>query len=176
MPWSAGTECVAKYNFQTANDQDLPFCKGDVLTIVGVTRVRVDKSCPDNEALSRRGQSPPKHTVLKEVMVPEPAHTLRIHTFKAERHSSHHFHATEPITNQVLLGLPTSETSQEVSKLSKKEVKEKERNHTGLGLADGSFKEPKCVQKDWIAVIFLTPHVHCVSPFKGTHAVSPCRD
>lgn len=40
MPWSTGTECVAKYNFQTANEQDLPFCKGDVLTIVGVTRVR----------------------------------------------------------------------------------------------------------------------------------------
>lgn len=39
-PWSSGTECVAKYNFQTANDQDLPFCKGDVLTIIGVTRVR----------------------------------------------------------------------------------------------------------------------------------------
>lgn len=40
VPWSTGTECVAKYNFQTANDQDLPFCKGDVLTIIGVTRVR----------------------------------------------------------------------------------------------------------------------------------------
>lgn len=39
-PWSTGTECVAKYNFQTANEQDLPFCKGDVLTIIGVTRVR----------------------------------------------------------------------------------------------------------------------------------------
>eukprot|EP00064_Thunnus_orientalis_P003230 superscaffoldBa00000255_g3239 len=37
-PWSTGTECVAKYNFQTANEQDLPFCKGDVLTIIGVTR------------------------------------------------------------------------------------------------------------------------------------------
>ena len=39
-PWSTGAECVAKYNFQTANEQDLPFCKGDVLTIIGVTRVR----------------------------------------------------------------------------------------------------------------------------------------
>lgn len=38
-PWSTGTECIAKYNFQTANEQDLPFCKGDVLTIIGVTRV-----------------------------------------------------------------------------------------------------------------------------------------
>lgn len=38
-PWSTGTECVAKYNFQTTNEQDLPFCKGDVLTIIGVTRV-----------------------------------------------------------------------------------------------------------------------------------------
>uniref|UniRef100_A0A669CWH2 Tyrosine-protein kinase n=1 Tax=Oreochromis niloticus TaxID=8128 RepID=A0A669CWH2_ORENI len=38
VPWSTGTECVAKYNFQTANEQDLPFCKGDVLTIIGVTR------------------------------------------------------------------------------------------------------------------------------------------
>uniref|UniRef100_A0A3Q3FX36 SH3 domain-containing protein n=2 Tax=Labrus bergylta TaxID=56723 RepID=A0A3Q3FX36_9LABR len=33
VPWTTGTECVAKYNFQTANEQDLPFCKGDVLTI-----------------------------------------------------------------------------------------------------------------------------------------------
>lgn len=40
-PWSTGTECVAKYNFQTANEQDLPFCKGDVLTIIGVTRVNI---------------------------------------------------------------------------------------------------------------------------------------
>lgn len=40
VPWSTGTECIAKYNFQTANEQDLPFCKGDVLTIIGVTRVR----------------------------------------------------------------------------------------------------------------------------------------
>lgn len=40
-PWSTGTECIAKYNFQTANEQDLPFCKGDVLTIIGVTRVSV---------------------------------------------------------------------------------------------------------------------------------------
>uniref|UniRef100_A0A3P8ZNP6 Tyrosine-protein kinase n=1 Tax=Esox lucius TaxID=8010 RepID=A0A3P8ZNP6_ESOLU len=30
--------CVAKYNFQSSNEQDLPFCKGDVLTIIGVTR------------------------------------------------------------------------------------------------------------------------------------------
>ncbi|KAA8596134.1 hypothetical protein FQN60_011425, partial [Etheostoma spectabile] len=37
-PWSTGSECVAKYNFQTANEQDLPFCKGDVLTIIGATR------------------------------------------------------------------------------------------------------------------------------------------
>ncbi|KAI4797355.1 hypothetical protein CgunFtcFv8_027850 [Champsocephalus gunnari] len=37
-PWSSGTECVAKYNFQTANEQDLPFCKGDLLTIIGATR------------------------------------------------------------------------------------------------------------------------------------------
>ena len=40
MPWSTGTECVAKYNFQATNEQDLPFAKGDVLTIIGVTRVR----------------------------------------------------------------------------------------------------------------------------------------
>uniref|UniRef100_A0A3B3RMV1 Tyrosine-protein kinase n=1 Tax=Paramormyrops kingsleyae TaxID=1676925 RepID=A0A3B3RMV1_9TELE len=36
--WPAGTECVAKYNFQGATDQDLPFSKGDVLTIIGVTK------------------------------------------------------------------------------------------------------------------------------------------
>lgn len=41
VPWSTGTECVAKYNFQTATEQDLPFCKGDLLTIIGVTRVSV---------------------------------------------------------------------------------------------------------------------------------------
>ena len=39
VPWSTGTECVAKYNFQATNEQDLPFAKGDVLTIIGVTRV-----------------------------------------------------------------------------------------------------------------------------------------
>lgn len=33
----------SKYNFQTANEQDLPFCKGDVLTIIGVTRVNILK-------------------------------------------------------------------------------------------------------------------------------------
>uniref|UniRef100_A0A8C7U111 Tyrosine-protein kinase n=1 Tax=Oncorhynchus mykiss TaxID=8022 RepID=A0A8C7U111_ONCMY len=38
VPWLPGTECVAKYNFQSTNEQDLPFCKGDVLTIIGVTR------------------------------------------------------------------------------------------------------------------------------------------
>ncbi|MED6286709.1 hypothetical protein CHARACLAT_008845 [Characodon lateralis] len=38
VPWSSGTECVAKYNFKPGTEQDLPFCKGDVLTIIGVTR------------------------------------------------------------------------------------------------------------------------------------------
>ncbi|XP_005994145.1 tyrosine-protein kinase CSK [Latimeria chalumnae] len=36
--WASGTECIAKYNFQGAASQDLPFSKGDVLTIVGVTK------------------------------------------------------------------------------------------------------------------------------------------
>ncbi|XP_023675458.1 tyrosine-protein kinase CSK [Paramormyrops kingsleyae] len=36
--WPPGTECVAKYNFQGISVQDLPFCKGDVLTIIGVTK------------------------------------------------------------------------------------------------------------------------------------------
>nr|XP_021326738.1 tyrosine-protein kinase CSK [Danio rerio] len=36
--WPSGTECVAKYNFQGSTDQDLPFCKGDLLTIIGVTQ------------------------------------------------------------------------------------------------------------------------------------------
>ncbi|XP_073435645.1 tyrosine-protein kinase CSK isoform X1 [Dendrobates tinctorius] len=37
-PWQAGTECVANYDFQRRTDQDLPFTKGEVLTIVAVTR------------------------------------------------------------------------------------------------------------------------------------------
>ncbi|KAG8576129.1 hypothetical protein GDO81_009779 [Engystomops pustulosus] len=37
-PWPAGTECVANYDFQRRTDQDLPFTKGEVLTIVAVTR------------------------------------------------------------------------------------------------------------------------------------------
>lgn len=40
-PWPPGTECVAKYNFQGTTEQDLPFCKGDVLSIIGVTKVGV---------------------------------------------------------------------------------------------------------------------------------------
>ncbi|KPP71629.1 tyrosine-protein kinase CSK-like [Scleropages formosus] len=36
--WPPGTECVAKYNFQGTTEQDLPFSKGDVLTIIGVTK------------------------------------------------------------------------------------------------------------------------------------------
>ncbi|RXN15495.1 tyrosine- kinase CSK-like protein [Labeo rohita] len=37
--WPPGTECVAKYNFQGSTEQDLPFCKGDLLTIIGVTKL-----------------------------------------------------------------------------------------------------------------------------------------
>ncbi|KTF88783.1 hypothetical protein cypCar_00041402 [Cyprinus carpio] len=36
--WPPGTECVARYNFPGTTDQDLPMCKGDVLTIIGVTK------------------------------------------------------------------------------------------------------------------------------------------
>ncbi|KAK3564647.1 hypothetical protein QTP86_024241 [Hemibagrus guttatus] len=36
--WPPGTECVARYNFTGMSDQDLPLCKGDVLTIIGVTK------------------------------------------------------------------------------------------------------------------------------------------
>uniref|UniRef100_A0AAR2K7D1 Tyrosine-protein kinase n=1 Tax=Pygocentrus nattereri TaxID=42514 RepID=A0AAR2K7D1_PYGNA len=36
--WPPGTECVARYNFSGTSDQDLPLCKGDVLTIIGVTK------------------------------------------------------------------------------------------------------------------------------------------
>uniref|UniRef100_A0A8B9RI11 Tyrosine-protein kinase n=1 Tax=Astyanax mexicanus TaxID=7994 RepID=A0A8B9RI11_ASTMX len=36
--WPPGTECVARYNFPGTTDQDLPLCKGDVLTIIGVTK------------------------------------------------------------------------------------------------------------------------------------------
>uniref|UniRef100_A0A670ZC57 Tyrosine-protein kinase n=1 Tax=Pseudonaja textilis TaxID=8673 RepID=A0A670ZC57_PSETE len=36
--WSSGTECIAKYNFHGTADQDLPFNKGDVLTIISVTK------------------------------------------------------------------------------------------------------------------------------------------
>lgn len=37
--WPSGTECIAKYNFHGTAEQDLPFSKGDVLTIVAVTKV-----------------------------------------------------------------------------------------------------------------------------------------
>ncbi|XP_067090146.1 tyrosine-protein kinase CSK-like [Osmerus mordax] len=37
-PWPQGTECVAKYNFKGTTGQDLPFNKGDVLTIIMVTK------------------------------------------------------------------------------------------------------------------------------------------
>uniref|UniRef100_A0A8C7WL57 Tyrosine-protein kinase n=1 Tax=Oncorhynchus mykiss TaxID=8022 RepID=A0A8C7WL57_ONCMY len=36
--WPQGTECVAKYNFKGTTEQDLPFNKGDVLTIIVVTK------------------------------------------------------------------------------------------------------------------------------------------
>ncbi|TNN81984.1 Tyrosine-protein kinase CSK [Liparis tanakae] len=36
--WPQGTECVARYNFKGTSEQDLPFNKGDVLTIVIVTK------------------------------------------------------------------------------------------------------------------------------------------
>ncbi|GAA6084020.1 tyrosine-protein kinase CSK [Tachysurus ichikawai] len=36
--WPPGTECVARYNFTGMTDQDLPLCKGDVITIIGVTK------------------------------------------------------------------------------------------------------------------------------------------
>lgn len=78
VPWSTGTECVAKYNFQTANEQDLPFCKGDVLTIIGVTRVRLDRSkaqsfCHIRDSLTTSHLMPTRI----EVMVPEPAPPLK---------------------------------------------------------------------------------------------------
>lgn len=44
--WPSGTECIAKYNFHGTAEQDLPFCKGDVLTIVAVTKVIGDLTRP----------------------------------------------------------------------------------------------------------------------------------
>lgn len=38
-PWPQGTECVAKYNFKGTSEHDLSFKKGDVLTIIVVTKV-----------------------------------------------------------------------------------------------------------------------------------------
>lgn len=38
-PWPQGTECVARYNFKGTSEHDLPFKKGDVLTIIVVTKV-----------------------------------------------------------------------------------------------------------------------------------------
>ncbi|KAM3842506.1 tyrosine-protein kinase CSK-like [Diretmus argenteus] len=37
-PWPHGTECVARYNFKGTTEHDLPFSKGDVLTIIVVTK------------------------------------------------------------------------------------------------------------------------------------------
>uniref|UniRef100_A0AAQ4QRG0 Tyrosine-protein kinase n=1 Tax=Gasterosteus aculeatus aculeatus TaxID=481459 RepID=A0AAQ4QRG0_GASAC len=36
--WPQGTECVARYNFKGTSEQDLPFNKGDLLTIIIVTK------------------------------------------------------------------------------------------------------------------------------------------
>ncbi|KAJ3596472.1 hypothetical protein NHX12_002879 [Muraenolepis orangiensis] len=36
--WPQGTECVAKYNFKGTTEHDLPFCKGDILTIILATK------------------------------------------------------------------------------------------------------------------------------------------
>lgn len=36
--WPPGTECVARYTFKGFTDQDLPFSRGDVLTIISVTK------------------------------------------------------------------------------------------------------------------------------------------
>uniref|UniRef100_A0A7N6BFD8 Tyrosine-protein kinase n=1 Tax=Anabas testudineus TaxID=64144 RepID=A0A7N6BFD8_ANATE len=69
-PWSTGTECVAKYNFQTANEQDLPFCKGDVLTIIGVTRVRKQAA----------QHTTPNNTIPKNVLL---SFLLISHTFSS---------------------------------------------------------------------------------------------
>lgn len=44
--WPSGTECIAKYNFHGTAEQDLPFSKGDVLTIVAVTKVRCPRRPP----------------------------------------------------------------------------------------------------------------------------------
>ncbi|KAJ8343229.1 hypothetical protein SKAU_G00305580 [Synaphobranchus kaupii] len=38
ITWPAGAECIAKYNFLGTTEQDLPFSKGDLLTIIGVTK------------------------------------------------------------------------------------------------------------------------------------------
>lgn len=40
-PWPQGTECVARYNFKGTSEQDLPFSKGDILTIIVVTKVNI---------------------------------------------------------------------------------------------------------------------------------------
>lgn len=40
-PWPQGTECVARYNFKGTSEHDLPFSKGDLLTIIVVTKVRL---------------------------------------------------------------------------------------------------------------------------------------
>lgn len=37
--WKPGQEVVAVYDFKGTTREDLPFCKGDVLTIVKSTRV-----------------------------------------------------------------------------------------------------------------------------------------
>lgn len=39
VSWPQGTECVARYNFKGTSEQDLSFNKGDVLTIIVVTKV-----------------------------------------------------------------------------------------------------------------------------------------
>jgi len=39
--WQAGQEVIAVYDFRASSKEDLPFVKGDVLTIVRATKVPV---------------------------------------------------------------------------------------------------------------------------------------
>ncbi|NWT75855.1 CSK kinase, partial [Prunella himalayana] len=75
--WPSGTECIAKYNFHGPPPQDLPFSKGDVLTIVAdpnwykaKNKVGREGIIPANYVQKREGV---KAGIKLSLMPPQPA-------------------------------------------------------------------------------------------------------
>ncbi|KAL7980396.1 hypothetical protein Chor_014725 [Crotalus horridus] len=99
--WPSGTECIAKYNFHGTADQDLPFSKGDVLTIISVTKdpnwykaknkVGREGIIPANYVQKREGMKPG----IKLSLMP-----LRSSTMLGVSCLSHHYERQEDASEQ----------------------------------------------------------------------------